>query len=210
MGRGRSSARRGSAAPRGWRTPRSAAPSGGCPSTAPGPSCRCRAESARPAPRGRRRRLRREGARGTRTSPRSVKRRPQERLAGDVGNVAVSLDRIAPRIDAEQLGAVRRSAGAGRAAGGSSSSCPSRSARDIHTPRQAATVRSSAVERERAPVALAQPFRADHRGHLGGSSRVSRGCPSETSPRAAAENYVDPPIRMTTRPAPHRSASRGL
>ena len=47
-------------------------------------------------------------------------------------------DRVAPGVDAEQLGASRASAGAGRAAAGSSSSCRRRSGRGSRTPRPAA------------------------------------------------------------------------
>jgi hypothetical protein len=41
----------------------------------------------------------------------STRRRPQERLTGHVGDPALSVDRVAPGVDAEQLGA----AGAGPA-----------------------------------------------------------------------------------------------
>ena len=66
---------------------------------------------------------------------RAGQRRPQERLAGDVGDAPVRGHRVAPRVDRRTARRGRRWAGAGRAAAGSSSSCPPRWARGSRRPR---------------------------------------------------------------------------
>ena len=151
------SARRGSAARRRTRARRPARPSAGCPSSRCGPAWSGRARTARSARRAA------PASRSPRSRPnRSIVSPPVSfghRLTspGHVREALVERDRVAPTGRRRAAAPTRRRRAAGRAAPGSWSSCPIRSARGTRGPRPGATVRSSPSSARVDPNVLTRP-----------------------------------------------------
>ena len=161
-GRGRWSARRGSAARASGRWRGSGRPSGGCRARAGPAGGRGRRESAAASASARPRPVDAPQARQQAERLAASDLLAVAEVAGQVAEPGADRDAVAAAVEAEDAGAAAGSGAAGRAGCGSSSSCPRRWGRGSRRPRPASTeIVTSSMPRALA-VGLGQPLGLDH------------------------------------------------